>query len=125
MATWPATLPQSFEPGGWNYAPQSGVIRTQMDTGYPKVRKRFTAFTNEHSGTMIMSKTLYEGDFLTFFETTIAHGSLSFDFPNQFDDGATTVEVRWYIEGGSRPYSIKQRSPETVEISFALEELPS
>ena len=122
---WPATLPKGFEADSYNHAPGSGVIRSDVDTGYAKTRLRYTAVMNEHSGRMVMTKTLYESDFLPFFKTDIGRGTIPFDFPNPFDGGATEIEVRWKVETGSPPYSLKQFSPTEVELNFVLEELPS
>ena len=120
MATWPATLPQSFEAKSWNTQPNTGVISTNMDAGPVKTRQRFTAVSNFHTGDMIMTKTLYDGDFLTFFNTTIAQGSIEFDFPDPLGGG--TIVVRWVT--GDRPYRVRQFSPTDIRISFALEQVP-
>ncbi len=40
MADWPATLPTEFPEDGFTLQPASGVIRTQMDIGPAKTRKR-------------------------------------------------------------------------------------
>lgn len=121
---WPTTLPKGFEADSYGHAPGSGIIRTDMDTGYAKTRLRYTAFMDEHSGRMIMTKALYDSDFLPFFRNDIARGTIPFDFPNPLDGGATEIEVRWRVESGSPPYSLKQYSPSEVEINFVLEELP-
>lgn len=42
MATWPATLP-SPEKAGYQIAPASQVVRTEMETGAPRVRRRTAA----------------------------------------------------------------------------------
>lgn len=126
MATaidWPSGLPQAFEAQSYQYAPGSGVVRTNMSAGPPKVRRRFTAVYDMHSGSMIMTKTLFTTTFLTFFGTTIAGGSLSFNFPNQFDDGVTTFEARFSFNETSAPYTVQQYTPEYVKLSFSLEEI--
>lgn len=122
---WPVELPKGFEADSYGSAPQSGVIRTEMSSGYAKVRRRFTAVITEHSGTMIMTKEQFETYFVPFFKVTIDYGTIPFDFPNPLDGGDTEIEVRWLVEGGSPPYTWKQHGPGTVSINFALEELPS
>lgn len=121
MADWPATLPQKFEASSYKTNPETNVIVTKMDTGPSKVRRRFTAKRKIHSGRMIMTKTEFETDFLTFFETTIADGTLEFNFPDPFDE-LSTIVVRWVVEGS--PYEVKQFSPSDVRVSFSLEEIP-
>nr|BDD44768.1 hypothetical protein 1 [bacterium] len=123
MPSWPGTLPDSFEHDSYRFIKGSGVIRTSMDTGPPKIRRRFTATYDRHGGVMVMTKTLYEGDFLTFFETTIAHGSLTFTFPDPFDLPSGTITARWVIEGGVA-FEVIEFSPSDVQVAFAIEELP-
>lgn len=42
MADWPATLPNP-QYGGASFEPWNNTIRTQMDAGTPKMRRRYTA----------------------------------------------------------------------------------
>lgn len=58
--------------------PQNAVIRTSMDAGPDKVRRRFTAAPRRFTGTTpFLTKTELE-TFETFFETTLQMGALSF-----------------------------------------------
>ena len=123
MATWPEDLPQYFEADSYSYTPGSGVIRTQMDAGPPEVRRRFTAVYNIHQGSMIMSRTQYTTYFQPFVDTTLAGGSLNFDFPNPIDDGATTIDARLVFGEGEPPYSVAPFQSADVTVSFTLEEL--
>lgn len=78
MATWPSTLPQSFSgDGDYQETPESTVLRTAMDTGITKVRRRQTRGESRVSGTMRMSAAQV-ADFVFFFQTTIKGGSLAF-----------------------------------------------
>lgn len=119
---WPPTLPKVFEQNSFGETPQTALIRTNMSTGPAKVRRRFTAVSRYWSGTMIMTNAELTA-FKTFFETSLVYGSLSVDFPNQYDAGATTVEARFLDEG--EPYSI---SPDggtlDWQVSFRMEVLP-
>lgn len=127
MATaidWDSDLPQAFEAGSYQFEHGSGIVRTEMDSGPPKVRRRFTAIYHRHSGSMVMLKTTYTSDFLTFFGTTLYDGTLSFNFPNPMDDGATTIECRFLQGGQTPPYQMKQFSPTSVILTFTLEEMP-
>ena len=124
MATidWPSTLPQEFQKPSFNNSPNSGIIRTEMDTGYPKIRLRFTATTENYSGTMILTETQKQA-FLTFFRTTIRYGSLRFNFPDPY--GGADIEARWVISTNGEPYSLTQDGDTTDwRLSFTLEELP-
>lgn len=42
MDSWPTSLPCPY-PDGASYTPVDNIIRSQMDAGVPKVRRRFTA----------------------------------------------------------------------------------
>ena len=123
MATWPSDLPQYFEADSYSYEPGSGVIRTAMDAGPPKVRRRFTAVYNIHRGAMVMSRTQFTTYFQPFIDVTIGGGALAFDFPNPIDDGETTIEARFLFATGQPPYIATPFSAENLMVSFALEEL--
>lgn len=118
MATWPTTLPQCFDAGSYNGQPQDGCIETDMDTGYPQKRRRFTAVYTDHSGTMTMTKDLFTGDFKTFFETTTGFGADSFNFLDPMNQG-TTITARFV---GS--YQVSDFGPLDVKVGLTIRELP-
>lgn len=103
--TWPLSLPQLFQHDGFAQGKQGNLLRTDMDSGLPKVRRLFTAISKYPSGTMIMTGSQLT-DFEDFFDNTIFSGSLTFNFPNPFDYGATTIEMRFRISTKEEPYSI-------------------
>lgn len=76
MAQWPATLPGIRLPV--SSARQSSLIRTEMDTGPAKVRRRYSGsllhvqFTMQTTGTQ-------HATLDTFYETTLVGGSLAFE----------------------------------------------
>ena len=57
MPSWPATLPQNFKADGYSETGDEVVVRTEMDAGPPKVRRRHTAKTTLLGGRMILTKT--------------------------------------------------------------------
>lgn len=127
MATsinYPSTLPQLFQHDSFTKSRQGNLLRTEMDSGLPKVRRLFTAVSTYLTGEMIMTNAEL-AIFEDFFDNTIASGALSFNFPNPFDYGATTLEVRFNISSKSEPYTV---SPDggTMDwrIGFALETIP-
>lgn len=78
MATWPGSLPQSFDGGGdYQETPEMTVLRTTMDTGITKMRRRQTRGEARVSGTMTMT-TEQVASFVSFFQETIKGGSLAF-----------------------------------------------
>ena len=121
MATWPTELPQAFEADSYTQGIQSGAIVTQMDSGPPKVRGRFTAVSTFHSGSMVMTKTEFATYFRPFYETTLLHGTAEFDFPDPFDT-SETITVRWVHDNPA--YRVEQLTPTQVVVDFAVEELP-
>jgi len=124
MAVWPSTIPQAFIHDSFSESTQSAVVRTDMSAGPPKVRRRFTAVSDFWSGYMVMDSTEL-ADFKTFYTTTTSYGSLSFDFPDQFNLTGPTVTARFKIDSGGQPYSISPDADTTDwQVSFTLEILP-
>jgi hypothetical protein len=77
--TWPAELPATLLLEGLSKQPQNNVIRTAMDAGPKKARRRYTARSVKFSGKQIMSP----GElavFEQFYHTVLADGVLRFDF---------------------------------------------
>ena len=85
--TWPAQLPATLLIDGFSKQPQSGVIRTTMDAGPKKARRRYTARAVKYSG-----KQIFDVDELAVFEEfyrfTLADGVLRFNFTDP-----TTLEL--------------------------------
>lgn len=127
MATiinWPNELPQLYQKGAFSLIPQGNILRTDMDSGLAKVRRLFTAVPNDYSGIMIFTGAQLI-TFQAFFDTTIASGVLTFNFPNPFNFGATTVEVRFNITTKTQPYTLTPDG-ETLEwqVDLNLESIP-
>lgn len=76
--TWPATVPDDFLWEGYRETPPNNVIRTSMDVGPDKIRRRSTAAVSSISCKMVLTKTQL-GYFDTFYNTTLVNGSLTFD----------------------------------------------
>jgi len=79
MADWPVALPQKPLQDGFSSAKVDGRIRTQMSEGPEKVRRRFTA-TPEELTCAFHLNTAQLSTFNTFFETTLAGGSLTYNW---------------------------------------------
>ncbi|MDD3492349.1 MAG: hypothetical protein PHZ19_02480 [Candidatus Thermoplasmatota archaeon] len=79
MESWPATLPQEFEVGGFSVTPANNVVRTQVDAGVPKRRRRFTKGVSTIDGKMSMDLAQY----LIFkaFVASLNDGVDQFSFP--------------------------------------------
>lgn len=93
MPTWPASLPQSLD-GPIQKRRDSGMIRSDMDTGPAKQRRRFTAVVKYYSGSMLMT-----GDqvatFEAFYSDELGEGALSFDGLENPETGSTTGSMRF------------------------------
>ena len=79
MATWPLSLPQAFEgDGSYQEIPEDTVLRTTMDVGIVKLRRRQTRSVSQVAGKVIMTGPQVS-TFMTFFNDTTRGGSISFN----------------------------------------------
>lgn len=102
MASWPSDLPQEFDQEGFGSGPPDNVLRTPVDAGPQKSRKRFTSAPTPLTGNMIMTNTQLES-FKSFLKT-IGDGALRFTFP-ELTDPTNTV----YVKFTSRPQWVPAR----------------
>jgi hypothetical protein len=90
--TWPETLPVDLLLDGFSKQPQSNVIRTSMDAGPKKTRRRYTARAIKFSG-----KQIFDAEELAVFEwfyhTVLADGALRFNLADP--TGPETAEFRF------------------------------
>jgi len=97
MAIWPVELPQQMELGE-SETPPDVMLRTKMDIGPDKIRRRFTAGVRMVRGFVEMSATNI-ASFDGFFVSTLKHGSIPFDWVLPRSGAAVTyrfVEVPQY-----------------------------
>ena len=78
MPQWPATLPPLNEISGFNERQPKNTLRTPMDAGPAKVRRRFTAGVRPLQGRMLMDADQIE-ILDSFYINDLASGSLKFD----------------------------------------------
>lgn len=79
MPTWPATLPEYVLADGYTEAAPNNAIRSEMEIGPAKVRRRTTA-TPTPVTCQIRITPAQRADLLMFFETDTASGSLAWDW---------------------------------------------
>jgi len=79
VPVWPTTLPQQLFVTGYNQSFADTTIKSEMDAGPAKIRRRFTAGVEPVSGTMIMTETQLS-TLATFYNTTLLGGSLRFSW---------------------------------------------
>ena len=117
MVDWPSTMP----PPSWGDvsvdSPQGGVIRTQMDTGPSKLRRRSTASSTPMSLVFKPVSNVVYADFVSFYDTNLQSGTLPF---NMADPITEIVSVFRFVDG----YSISPIGLDAFEINVNLEKMP-
>lgn len=81
MPSWPSTLPQTPLLRSYGETPPNLVLRTSMDAGPAKVRRRFTAGVRQFSFDFQLTGAQLE-ILDSFFMDDLAAGSTAFDFPS-------------------------------------------
>jgi hypothetical protein len=76
---WPDYLPSALLEDGFGKQPQSNVIRTAMDAGPKKARRRYTATAVKYSGKQVFDAAELMV-FEQFYHTVLADGVLRFSF---------------------------------------------
>lgn len=75
--TWPANLPQVLRLDGLSAEKQTNVVRTQMDAGPEKIRRRYTVASKYFNGSVILTEAQRE-ILEDWFDNTLASGALRF-----------------------------------------------
>ena len=76
---WPEVLPLTLRMNGLSAKRNSNVIRTTMDAGPKKARRRYTASSKEFTGSMLLDASQFF-EFDQFYRVTLADGVLRFNF---------------------------------------------
>lgn len=76
---WPVSLQDKVNESGFSHKIGETVIRSDMDTGPRKMRRRFTRPINTFSTSIDLTTSEFS-DFMTFFNTTINGGTTRFEF---------------------------------------------
>jgi len=79
MPSWPSNIPQYFNVAGFNEEPIDNAIRTTMETGDVKIRRRFTGQHYVISGAIDMTAAEFE-TFRAWWRDNLRDGVLSFDW---------------------------------------------
>lgn len=117
--TWPITLPQTPLAGSFSESVGFNYIRSPMDAGPAKIRKRSNQ-ASPMSMAFIMNNTQL-GYLKTFVETTISGvARFYFDHPRTGE----TMEVRIVPSSDGALYSIVQSAPDYYTVSISMERLP-
>jgi hypothetical protein len=78
-ATWPAGLPQATEIDGYSETQPSLALRSAMETGPAKLRRRASSGPVRIEGTMLLVAAQTE-TLVAFWRDTLAGGALAFDW---------------------------------------------
>jgi hypothetical protein len=87
-AQWPASLPQSYLLIGQTEQAPNLMLRTQMDAGPAKTRKRFTAGVRMLRVRWLMTRA-QKDTFDAFYRETLGGGALRFDYRRQDQDASS------------------------------------
>lgn len=93
MAAWPSTLPAPLI-DGYSVNPLDQTIRTDMESGAARVRRRTFARNDLVDVALVLSAAEFAA-FRAWFDNDAAGGSAWFDMPIDIGDGMTTKEVRF------------------------------
>jgi hypothetical protein len=99
MPTWPNSLntegelPRNFVRSSYQEEQPDNIFRDGFDAGPAQIKRRTTANPMLVSGRMIIT-TAQWGVLRDFFENDLAHGALSFSFPQQGVDDTT---LNWSV----------------------------
>lgn len=115
VPVWPETLPDEALIEGYSRAFPNKLLRSSMETGPAKVRRRVTSGVAPLKGAIYMSRAQLT-TFTTFYETTLAGGSLRFSWTDPVTN--TSVEIRF-----AEPPSWTLVGVE-AKVEFSLEILP-
>jgi hypothetical protein len=91
--TWPSSLPQYVFEQGYSEKLNDQTIESSVDSGPPKIRRRYTKQIRTFTVSMRLTPT-QKATFETFWQTTLAGGSLPFDWVHPLTREATTFRMR-------------------------------
>lgn len=118
MSAWPATIPQCPILNGLAEQRQRNVASFPPDVGPPKLRRRSTAAAVQTTVVFKMSNAELV-DFNTFYETTLADGTLPFTW----DHPRTKVNYSWMFSADEAP-QIERLAPNASQVMCKLLRLP-
>ncbi len=116
MPTWPTVLPEFVLRNGYQEGFKDLVVRTKMDTGATKRRRRFSDGPEDHKFPLYLTSAELDV-FKTFFEVVLSSGALSFDKIHP----RTEILETWAFTGPIPP--VTAIGPDIYAITLPLEKL--
>lgn len=121
MADWPAGIPWEFLTDGASGAFGDNTLRSSMDVGPPKLRRRSTAAPDRFVGDILVTLTQY-GTLETFYKTTLGYGALPFDGTHPITGAA--AEMQFMAPPACRPTNNYKDGEQLWLATLQLEILP-
>lgn len=115
MTTWPATLPVPLI-AGFSEALPNNMLRTSMDAGPAKVRRRTTANVGQLTVPLLLTSAQVD-TLVGFFKEDTANGALAFDFTHPRT--SNTISCRF-----TAPFDISSPDGINYPITLQLEVMP-
>lgn len=100
MPAWPSSLPQELLLGNLTYQHGDPTVRSSVEAGQDKVRRRYSVAPDEVSGQMYLTDA-QRATLRDFYRNTTQGGALRFDWKDPFD--GTTNEFRFTSPPDIRP----------------------
>jgi len=116
VASWPGTLPQAPDFSTFQETSPNVALRTQMDVGPPKLRRRSTAGIRPFTMSFLMTQTQV-ATLETFYQTTLTGGTAAFDWTHPRTGSAASFRF-------VTPPQYHAIGPITYRVSCQMEILP-
>lgn len=113
---WPPELQQYLDQEGYQLTLGETVVRSDMDVGPAKTRRRFTKGIDQHSAQITIDQDMFD-IFQEFYKTITNGGALRFEMLHPIT--RETAEFRFL-----GPPSFKPLGGGWFQASFTLEEMP-
>ena len=118
MITWPADLPRRQLLEGYSEAPPARAIRSAVDVGPAKVRRRYTGGARRVTCSVLLQSRAQKAALDTFYDTTLQSGVLPF----QWLDVHGHLQMFRFISKEDDPgLSYEPLAPEKWRASMQLE----
>jgi|TARA_R110000851_G_scaffold91621_1_gene199973 hypothetical protein len=115
---WPASLQDKVNTGGYSLSLGDTVIRSKMDVGPVKTRRRNTRGVDDHAISIWVTGAEYT-TLITFYKTTTAGGTLPFEFEHPI----TKVLTDFRFNGPPKFVPVGSNGID-FQVSMSWEELP-
>lgn len=116
MATWPTSLPARPLVRGLTEGFPNIALRTEMDHGPAKMRRRFTAAVRPFTASMVLSAAQVTA-LETFYVTTLEGGTAAFTFTHPRTGAAGSFRF-------TAPPTVQAYSPGFYDVALNLELMP-